>query len=282
MVFKLTAKTPLVWPSPKLSAIPHRKRKCVFKILCCEKNVSSSDSTNENKFGFKLVSQALGDKNWKFNDIDAPVEFLAIGLILMVVMNGLTGQKMQKIFKALVPESVYNDPRNLVEYCCFRFLSRNSTDVHPSLKEPAFQRLAFITMLAWQNPHRKGKDSRVKSLDKNTFHRKLVGEEAFIRIVPAVAGVADIPTVHNLFKALAGDENGISFSVWSTYINELIKVHEGRSSYQSQEFLSNHSEEKILCLGSSRKQPVIKWEKNMAWPGKLTLTDKALYFEVLW
>ncbi|CAA0812434.1 Plant protein of unknown function (DUF639 [Striga hermonthica] len=196
-------------------------------------------------------------------------------------MNGLTGQKMQKIFKALVPESVYDDPRNLVEYCCFRFLSRNSADVYPSLKEPAFQRLAFITMLAWQNPHRKGKDSRIKLLDKNTFHRKLVGEEAFIRIAPAVAGVADIPTVHNLFKALAGDENGISFSVWSTYINELIKVHEGRSSYQSQEFSSNHSEEKILCLGSSRKQPVIKWEKNMAWPGKLTLTDKALYFEVL-
>lgn len=49
-------------------------------------------------------------------------------------MNGLTGQKMQKIFKALVPESVYNDPRNLVEYCCFRFLSRNNAEVHPGLK----------------------------------------------------------------------------------------------------------------------------------------------------
>lgn len=49
-------------------------------------------------------------------------------------MNGLTGQKMQKIFKVLVPESVYNDPRYLVEYCCFRFLSRNNVEVHPSLK----------------------------------------------------------------------------------------------------------------------------------------------------
>lgn len=49
-------------------------------------------------------------------------------------MNGLTGQKMQKIFKALVPESVNNDARNLVEYCCFRFLSRDSSDILPSLK----------------------------------------------------------------------------------------------------------------------------------------------------
>ena len=49
-------------------------------------------------------------------------------------MNGLSALKMQKIFKALVPESVYSDARNLVEYCCFRFLSRDGSDFHPSLK----------------------------------------------------------------------------------------------------------------------------------------------------
>ncbi|KAL0412731.1 UNVERIFIED_CONTAM: hypothetical protein Sradi_1474800 [Sesamum radiatum] len=195
-------------------------------------------------------------------------------------MNGLTGQKMQKIFKALVPESVYSDPRNLVEYCCFRFLSRNNAEIHPSLKEPAFQRLIFITMLAWENPYRKRKHNQAKLLERNTFQGKLVGEQAFVRIAPAVSGVADCPTAHNLFRALAGDDKGISFSIWSTYINELLKVHEGRKSYQSQEF-PQLSKEKVLCLGSSRKQPVIKWEKNMAWPGKLTLTDRALYFEAV-
>lgn len=195
-------------------------------------------------------------------------------------MNGLTGQKMQKIFKALVPESVYNDPRNLVEYCCFRFLSRNGAELHPGLKEPAFQRLIFVTMLAWEIPIRKGKGNRTKLLGKSNFQRKLVGEEAFVRIAPAVSGVADCPTAHNLFKALAGDDKGISFSIWSTYISELLKVHEGRKSYQFQEF-SHFSKEKVLCLGSSRKQPVIKWEDYMAWPGKVTLTDKALYFEAV-
>ncbi|KAG9141871.1 hypothetical protein Leryth_013988 [Lithospermum erythrorhizon] len=70
-------------------------------------------------------------------------------------MNGLTGQQLQNIFKDLVSDSVYSDPRNLVEYCCFRFLSRdNSSEIHSSLKEPAFQRLIFITMLAWENPYR--------------------------------------------------------------------------------------------------------------------------------
>lgn len=191
-------------------------------------------------------------------------------------MNGLTGQKMQKIFKALVSESVYDDPRSLLEYCCFRFLSRNNAEVHPCLKEPAFQRLIFITMIAWENPYSQRKDHQKKLLDKIFFQRKLVGEEAFVRIAPAVSGVADHPTVHNLFKALSGDDQGISFSTWTTYIKGLLRVHDGRKSY-----LSHVTKERILCLASSRKQPVMKWENNMSWPGKLTLTDEALYFEAV-
>ncbi|KAG8364083.1 hypothetical protein BUALT_Bualt19G0089400 [Buddleja alternifolia] len=342
MISKFPVKTSDIRPSPKFSALAYNQQKFLFKTVCCEKNASSSNSS-DNKFDFKLVGQSLAEKKWKFNDIDTnamqesvsqwlsktqsffnevtsplvknvqdrrpsiqdnsqdvddmliteqtvdsktPRGDLSEAAIVSIEqfsrMNGLTGKKMQKIFKALVPESVYNDPRNLVEYCCFRFLSRNNAEVHPCLKEPAFQRLIFITMLAWENPYRKRKDNRAKFLERKTFQLKteLVGEEAFVRIGPAVSGVADCPTAHNLFKALAGDDRGISFSIWSTYINELLKVHEGRKSHQFQES-SNISEEKILCLGSSRKQPVIRWEKNMAWPGKLTLTDRALYFEAV-
>lgn len=351
MLSKFPVETSHIRPTTKFSLTSHHKQNLSFKIVCCEKNgssdspnsssSSSSSSAQDKKFGFKLVGQALGGKNWKFNDIDAHAmqgsvnhwlsktqsffnevtsplvksvhdrkpnpqndnedmddiliteptidsrtsggdfsEAAIVSIEQFSRMNGLTGQKMQKIFKALVPESVYNDPRNLVEYCCFRFLSRNSSEVHPCLKEPAFQRLIFITMIAWEHPFRKGKGNRAKLFERNNFQRELVGEEAFIRIGPAVSGVADCPTVHNLFKALAGDDKGISFSIWSTYINELLKVHEGRKSYQFQEF-SDFSKEKVLCLGSSRKQPVIRWANNMAWPGKLTLTDRALYFEAV-
>ncbi|XP_062177104.1 uncharacterized protein LOC133882031 isoform X3 [Alnus glutinosa] len=192
-------------------------------------------------------------------------------------MNGLTGQKMQKIFKALVPESLHNDARYLVEYCCFRFLSRDSSDIHPSLKEPAFQRLIFITMLAWENPYH---EELTNASEKASFQGKLVSISAFVRIAPAISGVADRSTVHNLFKALSGDEEGISLNVWLTYISELLKVHEGRRSYQIREF-PQFGEERILCIASSSKRPVLKWENNMAWPGKLTLTDRAIYFEAI-
>ncbi|XP_031739971.1 uncharacterized protein LOC101209123 isoform X2 [Cucumis sativus] len=159
-------------------------------------------------------------------------------------MNGLTGQKMQRIFKALVHESVYNDARSLIEYCCFRFLSRDSSNIHPSLS------------------------------------KMLVREEAFTRIAPAISGVADRSTVHNLFKALAGDEQSISLSLWLKYVDELLKVHEGRKLYRVRDNTQFFGEN-ILCVGSSKKRPVLKWENNIAWPGKLTLTDKAVYFEAV-
>ncbi|KAF9599898.1 hypothetical protein IFM89_001844 [Coptis chinensis] len=194
-------------------------------------------------------------------------------------LNGLTGRKMQKIVGTLVPEPACSDARNLVEYCCFRFLSRDSSHIHPCLKEPAFRRLIFITMLGWQHPYSEVTDSDA-NMSHNSLMRKLVGEESFVRIAPAVAGVADRSTAHNLFKALAGNEKGISLKAWTTYIEELLKVHKGRNSYQTRENLLPFPEQ-VICIGSSNKRPVLKWKDNMAWPGKLTLTDKALYFEAI-
>eukprot|EP00268_Persea_americana_P045420 TRINITY_DN4629_c0_g1_i1.p1 TRINITY_DN4629_c0_g1~~TRINITY_DN4629_c0_g1_i1.p1 ORF type:complete len:822 (+),score=146.45 TRINITY_DN4629_c0_g1_i1:338-2803(+) len=192
-------------------------------------------------------------------------------------MNGLTAKKMQKIFESLAPETIRSDARNFVEYCCFRYLSRDNSGVHPSLKEPAFQRLIFITMLAWQQPYSEG---GVDSHNITSLQKKLVGEEAFVRIAPAISGVADRSTVHSLFKALVGDEQGLSFSLWTSYLSELLKIHQGRKSYQIQES-AQLSNEQLLCIGSNKKRPVLKWENNMAWPGKLTLTDSALYFEAI-
>ncbi|KAF8079853.1 hypothetical protein N665_0996s0010 [Sinapis alba] len=213
---------------------------------------------------------------------DTPKGSLSFDAIISIEqfsrMNGLTGKKMQDIFETLVPPATSTNARYLVEYCCFRFLSRDSSEFHPSLKEPAFQRLIFITMLAWANPYCKERNDASK---KPSFQGRFVEEEAFVRIAPAISGVADRATVHNLFEALAGgasDHKGISLEVWLAYVQELVKIHEGRKSYQTTEF-PQLSSERLLCMASNRKGPVLKWENNVAWPGKLTLTDKALYFQ---
>ncbi|KAL6614102.1 hypothetical protein ACP70R_036372 [Stipagrostis hirtigluma subsp. patula] len=193
-------------------------------------------------------------------------------------LNGLTGGKVQRIFKALAPERLQNDAQSLVEYSCFRYLSRDNSDFHPSLKELAFQKLIFVTMLAWEDPYNED-GSPFASEDSYSLLGRLVGEDAFVRIAPAVAGVADVSTAHHLFKALVGAEKGLSFDLWITYLAELLKVHHGRQTHQTGDnFLSD---EQVLCIASSKKRPVLKWEENTAWPGNLTLTDKALYFEAI-
>ncbi|KAL1289696.1 hypothetical protein HN51_058098 [Arachis hypogaea] len=235
--------------------------------------------SHENELGFQVMEDILMVEE----TIERKTRYGVLSLAAVICieqfsrMNGLTGKKMQKIFEALVPESVCGDARNLVEYCCFRFLSRDGANIHPSLKDPAFQRLIFITMLAWENPYT---NDLSNNSEKASLQSKLVTEEAFVRIAPAVSGVVDRPVVHNLFKALAKDQSGISLSSWLTYINEFIKVREGKRSYQIPEFPQILGE-RILCIGSNSKQPVLKWEGNMAWPGKLTLTDKAIYFEAV-
>ncbi|KAJ7012188.1 hypothetical protein NC653_002300 [Populus alba x Populus x berolinensis] len=70
------------------------------------------------------------------------------------------------------------------------------------------------------------------------------------------------------------DDGASSHGKWQ-YI---CRVHGARKSYETRES-TWISDERILCIGSSKKRPVVKWENNMAWPGKVTLTDKALYFE---
>ncbi|KAK1299853.1 hypothetical protein QJS10_CPB13g01223 [Acorus calamus] len=259
---------------------------------------------------------------------------------------------MQKIFEAVAPESVRNDARSLVEYCCFRFLSRDSSGIHPCLKEPAFQRLLFITMLAWEQPYRDhsvhvasekyslqvnydftdyASGWTMKLVMKVVFNYKVGGmdedqgslspeireedgikfllsilwkdeveaevegymfkgrghntdkacwRKGFVRVAPAVSGIAETTTAHHLFKAIVGDEKGISISLWTMYISELLKVHEARKSYQDRGSAQFYNEQ-ILCIGSSRKRPVLKWENNIVWPGNLTLTDRALYFEAI-
>ncbi|CAK9151183.1 unnamed protein product [Ilex paraguariensis] len=331
---------------PHFSRIHYQPHQVLFKVVCCDRNSSSSSpspSSSDKKSWLKLVGQSLGDSRWKFDDIDAnalqetlklwlsktqnflnevrsplvknvhdgkpvlenkfdtqdmedifmaeqtidsrtPSGDLSSAAIVSIEqfsrMNGLTGQRMQMIFKALVPVSLHNDARNLVEYCCFRFLCRDSSEVHPCLKEPAFRKLIFLTMLAWEYPYCNRKDSQANSSERASFQRRLVGEEAFVRIAPAISGVADWSTAHNLFKALTGDEQGISYSLWSMYIEQLLIVHERPRAYNSEDY-PHLSSERILCLSSGRKRPVLKWENNMAWPGKLTLTDRALYFEAV-
>ncbi|EFJ28211.1 hypothetical protein SELMODRAFT_411548 [Selaginella moellendorffii] len=184
-------------------------------------------------------------------------------------LSGVTGRRMREHFERYAPVSVQNEARNLLEFCCFRFLGRGSGDFIPNLKDAAFRRLTFITMLAWQQPYMEAQEKI----------QTLVQEPAFARIAPSVPGAADVATAHHLFKALTGDKDGLSFDTWDRYLCELCGVVNGRHIFRQECNLELDRDESLICIGASRRQPVQKWDNGMAWPGNLTMTDRALYFE---
>jgi hypothetical protein len=53
---------------------------------------------------------------------------------------------------------------------------------------------------------------------------RTIGKDAFVRLGPAIAGIADPVTVHAQYDALASSNGGrLPFSVYDKYLGELEK-----------------------------------------------------------
>ncbi|XP_024531521.1 uncharacterized protein LOC9633518 [Selaginella moellendorffii] len=256
-------------------------RKAAFRRLrhCSRRNVISAfwqgDQNVRDDGGIDEQRQLLEAFSVKEQTVDSktPRGELSTAAINAIEqfsrLSGVTGRRMREHFERYAPVSVQNEARNLLEFCCFRFLGRGSGDFIPNLKDAAFRRLTFITMLAWQQPYMEAQEKI----------QTLVQEPAFARIAPSVPGAADVATAHHLFKALTGDKDGLSFDTWDRYLCELCGVVNGRHIFRQECNLELDRDESLICIGASRRQPVQKWDNGMAWPGNLTMTDRALYFE---
>ncbi|KAJ8548844.1 hypothetical protein K7X08_029825 [Anisodus acutangulus] len=196
--------------------------------------------------------------------------------------------------------------RNFLEFCSFQALQVET--IRPDyLSDKDFRRLMFDMMLAWEAPgdgnqmssqetaasdKREVEDEDSWSLfysDSTNMavqvdNKKTVGADSFSRIAPACAIVADIITVHNLFDVLASSSgHRLHFLVYDKYLRSLEKVIKAVQNFSGPQMVSNLSlakEEIILEVdGTVPTQPVLKHIGISAWPGRLTLTNYALYFE---
>ncbi|XP_078431168.1 uncharacterized protein LOC144702992 isoform X2 [Wolffia australiana] len=167
--------------------------------------------------------------------------------------------------------------RNLLEYCCFRAIMI-SVQTQDYLSDKNFRRLTFDMMLAWE-VHSAASQSEVDG-------ESTVGVEAFSRIAPAVAVIADVITGANLFEVLASSTGGrLPFNIYEKYLLALDRIIkrmkvQSESSHLSRQRASRG--ERVLAMeGTLTTQPVLEHIGMSAWPGRLTLTDHALYFEPL-
>ncbi|XP_042385005.1 uncharacterized protein LOC121976755 isoform X2 [Zingiber officinale] len=216
----------------------------------------------------------------------------------------LSVEQLHQSFEAELPENFRlpaDYARNLVEYCSYKAL-RRQTQRQDYLADKEFSLLTFDMMLAWEVPD-KDTESLLKEKvlsnnsesdddDGSLFYasrtriasqinsKKTVGLEAFARIAPACAAVADPMTVHNLFDALTSCSGGqLHFLIYDKYLKSLYKLLQStkRKSHQPQKYKFNLIDGEII-LDTDAKS-VVQQNGTSKKPGRLTLTSHALYFE---
>lgn len=195
--------------------------------------------------------------------------------------------------------------RNFIEF--FSFKAFNVLTARADyLNDKKFRRLTYDMMLAWEAPGIEGETiyketaspSNMQSDDEGwslfyssstdmavqVDNEKTVGPEAFARIAPGCAVIADVATVQNLFDALTNTSgNRLHFLIYDKYLQSLDRVI--KSSKNMLSALTNleiaNGDIIIDVDGTVPTQPIFQHIGISAWPGRLTLSSKALYFESL-
>lgn len=169
--------------------------------------------------------------------------------------------------------------RNLLEYCCFRTLAL-SIQVTGHLADKRFRRLTYDMMLAWEAPA--AASQPLLNVDEDVS----VGVEAFSRIASAVPLIANMIISENLFEVLTKSTGGrLRYSIYDKYLSGLDRAIKKMKTQSESSLLSavrSSRREKILEVdGTVTTQPVLEHVGMSTWPGRLVLTDHALYFEPL-
>nr|XP_016444784.1 PREDICTED: uncharacterized protein LOC107770039 [Nicotiana tabacum] len=241
-----------------------------FKWLT--KNPSSLDEDLE-----EMGSSSTG-KNWlpELSPV-ANVVIRKCSKILDISMS-----QLQENFDAEASDSIKHKSqyaRNFLEYCCFRALAL-SIQVNGYLGDKLFRRLTFDMMVAWEFPA--ASSQPFASMDEDVT----AGSEAFSRIASAVPIIANVIVTDSIFGVLTSSTGGrLLFSVYDKYLTNLeraIKKFKSQSESSHLSALRAARGEKILELdGTVTTQPVLEHVGISAWPGRLTLTNHAVYFEAL-
>ncbi|CAB4265423.1 unnamed protein product [Prunus armeniaca] len=219
-------------------------------------------------------------------------------------------EELQHHFDTQLPESVkelLTYARNFLEFCSYQAL--HIVCCRPDyLSDKEFRCMTFDMMLAWESPsvESKPQDKETASCSNQDLEdedgwslfyssstnmamqvddKKTVGLEAFARIAPACAAVADIITVHNLYDALTSSSgHRLHFLVYDKYIRSLDKVIKASKNALTSSIGNLQLTEGEMVLdvdGTVPTQPVLQHIGISLWPGRLTLTNSALYFESL-
>ncbi|KAM3707027.1 hypothetical protein ACJW31_03G194000 [Castanea mollissima] len=223
--------------------------------------------------------------------------------ILQVPTEELQHQFDTELLESVKERLTY--ARNFLEFCSYQAIHQLSTGPN-FLSGKDFRQLTYDMMLAWEAPSVESEtlDKEIPSCSNQEIEeedgwslfssssttlavqvdeKKTVGREAFARIAPVCSAVADIITVHNLFDALTSSSGyRLHFLVYEKYIRSLDKIMKAAKNALAPAIVNLQLSEGEIVIdvdGTVPTQPVLQHIGISAWPGRLTLTNYALYFE---
>ncbi|KAI3688005.1 hypothetical protein L1987_81711 [Smallanthus sonchifolius] len=198
--------------------------------------------------------------------------------------------------------------RKLVEYCSAKALYEMCKDVEQTIREGTFSKLTFDMMLAWESPtpadeqshteyEAKEKEEKKTSNPSNKqdeiplFYSDIMpllvnneasaGEDAFVWLGSLVPLVADFINGRFTFGTLtASTENRLYFPAYDKFLQEIVKCVQHLQKQATPRNVDMVDDEFILHVeGTASSQRIIRHIGKQSWPGRLTLTNYALYFE---
>ncbi|KAL3755009.1 hypothetical protein ACJRO7_002135 [Eucalyptus globulus] len=206
------------------------------------------------------------------------------------------------------PDSV-SYSRKFVEFCSSKALLDLCPSIGEKISDGSFSRLTFDMMLAWEMPSSADEEPVRESMGKEKEEKKRVikvpqeddeiplfysdlmpllvdhgpnaGEDAFVWLASLFPLVADIANGKFTFETLTAPTGSrLHFPAYDKYLKEIDKCIGYLQKQGVPRGVDLADDELILHVeGTASTQRVVRHIGGQSWPGRLTLTNYALYFE---
>ncbi|OAY82308.1 hypothetical protein ACMD2_06244 [Ananas comosus] len=216
-------------------------------------------------------------------------------------------------FEMSFKPGVDNYSRRLVEFCSLKALEILSSDLGEKITDGSFSRFTYDMMLAWERPSApltdeephsesiaKEKEDTKEPLQVNEgdmeddislFYSDImpllvneepsIGEDAYLWFGSILPLPSDVVNARFTFETLtASTAHRLHFPAYDKFLKEIDKCVRYLQKQSTPTGCQLAEDEFILHVeGTARTQRVVRHIGASSWPGRLSLTNKALYFE---
>ncbi|KAJ8771717.1 hypothetical protein K2173_026894 [Erythroxylum novogranatense] len=199
--------------------------------------------------------------------------------------------------------------RKVVEFVFSKALNVECKYIEEKITDGSFSRFTFDAMLAWEMPSSQDEEPRMECVGKEKEERKIpallpkeqdeislfytdlmpllvndepsVGEDAYVWLATLVPLAADIANGRFTFETLTiPTGNRLFYPGYDRFLKEIDKRLKQLQKQATPKGVEFGDDEFILHVeGTASSQRVVRHIGGTSWPGRLTLTNYALYFE---